>query len=103
MLRGEHLAVLDRHYLDEFLGVFLPARQNAPRELAFGEIVMSAHEVVDGLHVGIVERIEPDHSLVAVTLEVTVSIEDVGDAAAHPGREITSGLAENDDEALGHV
>src|SRR5207253_1920905 len=72
-------------------------------EFALGEIVVSAHQVVDGLHIRVVERIEPDHPLVAVALEVTVRIEDVSHATAHPGGEIAPGLSEDDDEALGHV
>ena len=35
--------------------------------------------------------------------EVALVVEDVGDAAAHAGGEVAAGLAENDDEAVGHV
>ena len=60
----------------------------------------AAHEV-DVL--GVVQRLEVDHLLVAADVEVAVRVVDVGDAAAHAGREVAPGLADDDDAAAGHV
>src|SRR6266851_1074901 len=44
-----------------------------------------------------------DHPHVALAREAAILIEDVGDATAHPRREIPSGPAQHDDGAARHV
>ena len=49
------------------------------------------------------EAFQYNHFQVAVFFEVAGGIPDVGDASAHPGREIASGGTQNDHPASGHV
>ena len=59
-------------------------------------------EHVADLPVG--DRLQIDGGPVAALLgEVAGFIEHVGDAAAHAGGEVAAGLAEHDDQAVGHV
>ena len=48
-------------------------------------------------------RLELDHRHVAALGEVAVLVEHIGDAARHAGREVAAGLADDDDDAAGHV
>ena len=49
------------------------------------------------------DRLELDHRHVAARGEGVVLVEHIGDAARHAGREVAPGLAEDDDDAAGHV
>src|SRR6478609_5093106 len=51
----------------------------------------------------ILEGFEVDHLKIAALGEISFFIDDVGDAAAHSRREITSRPAENNHPAAGHV
>ena len=49
------------------------------------------------------ERVEIDHAVVEALPEVSVRIQHVRHAAAHPRRKIPAGPAEDDDSPAGHV
>src|SRR5687768_16876925 len=51
----------------------------------------------------ILEALEVDHVDIAVQRERSVGVEDIGDASAHAGREVSSSGAEHDDAPAGHV
>ena len=48
-------------------------------------------------------RLELDHRHVAALGEIALLVEHIGDAARHAGREVAAGLADDDDDAAGHV
>ena len=48
-------------------------------------------------------RLELDHGHVAALGEIAVLVEHIGDAARHAGGEVAAGLADDDDDAAGHV
>src|SRR5687767_4398139 len=49
------------------------------------------------------QRSKIDHGQIAATGEVAVHIENIGDAARHAGGKIASGLADDEDDAAGHI
>ena len=52
---------------------------------------------------GVDQRLEIDHLLVAALREVAVGVEHVGDAAAHARREVPAGTADHDHATRRHV
>ena len=47
--------------------------------------------------------LQVDHGEVAALGEIAGLVQHIGDAAGHAGREITAGIADDDDDAAGHV
>ena len=56
-----------------------------------------------GLAAAIGERFELDHFLIHTIGEVAAFVENVGDAAAHAGREVATCATEDDRDSAGHV
>src|SRR5439155_7539357 len=80
-----------------------PAGEEPPRDRRVRVVEVALDEGLYGRQVLLVERLEGDHALVAALLEAAVLVENVGDAARHPGREIPPRAPEHQDEALSHV
>ncbi len=117
---GQRPLVLVREDLDEAAARLVPVVEDVARAQAAGPFVMVRDECLQQRLVGLplvpdaaLERLfligrrrdmaERDHGGVAARGEVAVLVVDVGDAAAHAGGEVASGLAEHDDGAAGHV
>src|SRR5207244_12947128 len=81
----------------------LPAGEEPPRDRRVRVVEVALDEGLYGRQVLLVERLEGDHALVAALLEAAVLVEDVGDAARHPGRKVTARPAAPQAEAAGHV
>src|SRR5262249_56655964 len=65
---------------------------------------VALEEVAHGLDVrGRMEWPDVDHADVAAPLEVAIDVEDVGDAARHPRREVAPRASQHDHAAARHV
>src|SRR5579885_263573 len=90
-----------RHHLYE--AVRVPRRQHACRDGRARPLAVLGDERPHELLVLRLERLEADELRVAARGEGAVLVEDVGEAAAHPGGEVASRRAEHDHAAAGHV
>src|SRR5437660_1758964 len=100
----QHSFVIDRHDLDELRQHRLPGVEHQLRFAAAGVLVVRFdHLAQDLLVLGGDDLFQLDHAHVAARLELPVLVQDEGDPAGHPGREVPSGPAEDHDHPAGHV
>ena len=123
-LGGVHLAeralVLVREHLDELGRATRPSGRGCRARAGAGPPVVVLDQLLQHRLVGLAlvpdravdaglllgrgsTLLERHHRGVAALGEVAVLVVDVGDAAAHAGREVAAGLAEHDHRAAGHV
>ena len=96
-------AIVARHHLHEPRHRLVPRSEQALGDDGAGALEMLLDERPDERVVRRVELLEIDELVVAAPREAAVLVEDVGDPAAHPGREVPARAAEDDDMAAGHV
>src|SRR6266536_6433706 len=89
-------AVVVRHHLHEGMKGGVPVVQQTRCDGRLGTPLMLGDELAHDARVRGLERLEADELGVAALREGAVLVEDVRDAAAHPGGEVAPGAAEDD-------
>ena len=84
---------------------FRPVLENPLGAAAAGQFCVTRDQIFDDLQVrASMQRLKINRVQVAALLgEVSAFVEDIGDATAHAGGEISSAGAEHDDQTVGHV
>src|SRR5208282_4647411 len=104
MLPFEHHPVLSRQYPYKLRSVVVPLVEDPPRDRALRVLQVPHDQRMQLLEfVAIADRTQLDHPGVAARWERAVFVKHVRHTAAHAGREVTAGLAQNHDQAARHV
>src|SRR5215469_3822665 len=101
----QNALVFVREDFDEPGNSFVPVFKDPLGTLAAGELRVTANEIADELHILYFhERFEINRLEIAAVLgEISVFVEDVRDAAAHSGGEVTAAGTEHNHQAVRHV
>src|SRR5208282_3661050 len=104
MLPFEHHPILSRQYSYKLRSVVVPLVEDPPRDRALRVLQVPHDQRMQLLEfVAIADRTQLDHPGVAARRERAVFVKHVRHTAAHAGREVTAGLAQNHDQAARHV
>ena len=100
---GERPLVVVRHHLHEPGRDRVGVGEDPRRHRRARPLEVLGDERLDRRGVALLDRVEADELRVAARREGAVVVEDVGDAAAHPGGEVAPRPAEHDHDAARHV
>src|SRR5260370_5627497 len=95
LLRFEGAAVLARHDLHELGGDGFPRIEQLERLSAAPSLHVLFEKPAEHLGVGLSDRLELDHLLVAASFEVRILVEYEGEPSAHARAEVAPGGAEH--------
>ena len=94
-----------REHFDEARLRLLPVAENPLGAVAGSQLQMAHQEISDNLHIRLLEQgFEIDRVQIAALLgEIPALVENISDATAHAGGEISTAGAKHEHDAVGHV
>src|SRR5208337_3120991 len=95
--------IVPRKDLHELLREARPFSQNLVRAFAAGVLEVPPQRAQDGLLVLFGDLLEIHHARIAATRKVSVLVQHVSDAAAHPGGKVAAGRTQDHYTPAGHI